>query len=155
MAYKCLDCGHIFEDGEQIMWEESHGFDVSPHEKFCGCPLCKGEYEETTPCEICGSEHLEEELNCGVCDECVDSRRYDIDMCFKVGENDTDDVGLNCFLASMFTRGEIEKILFRELKEAEKIKQIDCKRFIEADRDWFAERLAEEVKKNEKGKKQS
>ena len=154
MAYICLNCGHIFEEGEQANWEESRGefWGHACSENMSGCPLCHGEYEESTPCEICGSEHLEEELNGGVCDECIEKYQHDIDMCFKIGSNDTDDVKLNCFLASMFDKEEIEEILFRELKEAQKYRQIDCEKFIESDRSWFAERLAEEVKRDENAK---
>ena len=35
---------------------------------------------------------------------------------------------------------------------AKKQVEYDCERFIEYDREWFAERLAEEVKKNEDSK---
>lgn len=153
MAYKCYECGNIFEESEQAVWEERHGLDTPPYEKWSGCPLCKGAYEETTRCEICGSEHLEDELNGGVCDECIEEYRYDVDMCYKIGECDTDAVELNCFLASIFDKEEIEEILLKELKEAQKYRQIDCEKFIESDRDWFAERLAEEVRKNEKNRK--
>ena len=65
-------------------------------------------------------------------------------------------VELNCFLASMFDKQEIEEILFRELKNEEKyIKELvnlDCEKFVNSNRDWFAERLAEEVKKDENAK---
>lgn len=154
MAYICLNCGHIFEEGEQANWEESRGefWGHACSENMSGCPLCHGEYEETMPCAICGSEHLEEELNGGVCDDCIEKYQHDIDMCFNIGSNDTDNVELNCFLASMFDKKEIEEILFRELKEAQKYRQIDCEKFIKSDRDWFAERLAEEVKKDENAK---
>lgn len=71
MTFKCLDCGHIFEEGEEARWEETHGLDTPPYEKFTGCPLCYGEYEETTPCKCCGSEHLPCELDeDGLCEEC-------------------------------------------------------------------------------------
>ena len=46
---KCLDCGNLFENGEEKTWIESHG------EKLSGCPVCCGAYEEAKACEICGS----------------------------------------------------------------------------------------------------
>lgn len=60
--YKCTKCGHIFEDGEEATWEESHG------EAWWGCPKCKGTAQEIKPCKICGSYNHEttEEF----CDEC-------------------------------------------------------------------------------------
>ena len=45
--YKCTECGNLFEEGEQAAWEETHGLDSPPYEKFSGCPVCKGGYEES------------------------------------------------------------------------------------------------------------
>lgn len=152
MSYICLDCGNIFEEGEQITFQENMGehFGEKVYKKITGCPICGGEYEESTPCSICGSEHLEEELSGGVCDECIDEYKYNIDMCYKIGSNDTDKVELNCFLASMFDKGEIEEILFEELAKANKYNAVDCIDFINSDRYWFAEKLLEELEKEKK-----
>lgn len=67
--YKCVECGHLFEDGEQSSWKEAHG------ESFTGCPLCKGSYEEINPCKICGSYlHDFDEDFCNDCKKDVQSR---------------------------------------------------------------------------------
>jgi hypothetical protein len=154
MAYRCLECGHIFDEGEQAKWEEYGEFWGVPYSQTeSGCPLCKGDYEETKQCKICGSEHLKDELDGGVCEECIEKYRYDVDMCFNIGSKDTIEIELNGFLASMFDKQEIEEILLKELKEAQKCTPIDCNEFVEADRDWFAEKLVEEVRKNENGEK--
>lgn len=152
MSYICLDCGHIFEEGEQITFQENivEYFGVPCSKKISGCPKCGGEYEESKPCDICGSEHLEEDLNGGLCDECIDKYKNDIEMCFNVGKNDDDSVELNCFLASMFEKNEIEEILFEELKKRNKYVTVDCEKFINSDRSWFAERLVEELEKEKK-----
>lgn len=152
MSYICLYCGNIFEEGEQITFQENMGehFGEKVYKKITGCPICGGEYEESTPCSICGSEHLEEELSGGVCDECIDEYKYNIDMCYKIGSNDTDKVELNCFLASMFDKGEIEEILFEELAKINKYNAVDCIDFINSDRYWFAERLVKELEKEKK-----
>ena len=151
MPFVCYDCGHIFEDGEQAHRNENRGeYWGSPcSEDVSCCPLCGGEYAESVPCDICGSEHLEEELSGGVCDECIDKYKYNIDMCHKIGSNDTDKVELNCFLASMFDKGEIEEILFEELKKKEDL-EVDCEKFINYNRSWFGERLLEELEKEKK-----
>lgn len=60
--YRCLECGNLFEEGEQARWSESRGeFWGAPcSEEMSGCPLCKGDYEEIKPCKICGGyENLE------------------------------------------------------------------------------------------------
>lgn len=155
MSYKCLSCGNIFEDGEQANWSESRGeFCGTPcYKKMSGCHLCHGEYEETTPCEICGCEHTEDELQGGICEECIEKYRYNIEVCNNIGKKDDEIIKLNCFLALMFSKEEIEEILFRELQIVEKYTKIDCGNFIfEVDQDWFSERLVEEVKKNEQTK---
>lgn len=71
MAYKCLECGHIFEDGEQVTWQENHGFADGPYESFSGCPVCRGDYDKTFPCKVCGSEVWEEEIYDGFCLHCL------------------------------------------------------------------------------------
>ena len=148
MAYKCLDCGHIFEDGEQAIWREymgeCHG---SPaYEEFSGCPICKGSYEETKQCKICGGEFLEDELNGGcVCDECIEEYSKDFDTCYKISANEKEEIKINALLASLFDVDEIEAILYQQLESVKD--NIDCSAFINEDKHWFAEKLAEEVSK--------
>ena len=152
MAYKCLECGHIFEEGEQAHWRENRGEFWGTHcsEEMSGCPLCHGDYEETTPCAICGSEHLEDELNGGVCDECIDEYRNDFDTCYKTSFGETTEIKINSLLASLFDVSDIEHILKEYIRA--RWQDVDCSPFIDEDKSWFGERLAEEVKKNENGK---
>lgn len=155
---KCVECGHVFSEYELNTWEESRGehFGIPCYEKMSGCPICGGYYEDAVECDICGENHLASELTGGVCEDCIKTYQHDVDMHFKVGANDTDSVELNCFLASVFTKEDIELILLNEIKSrkgyAKKQVESDCERFIEYNREWFAAWLAEEVKKNEVGK---
>lgn len=155
---KCVECGHVFSEYELNTWEESRGehFGIPCYEKMSGCPICEGDYEDAVECDICGENHPASELTSGVCEDCIKTYQHDVDMHFKIGANDTDSVELNCFLASVFTKEDIELILLNALKSrkgyAKKQVESDCERFIEYNREWFAERLAEEVKKNEVGK---
>ena len=66
--YRCEDCGHLFEDGEQTYWTEPHG------EKLSGCPLCHGAYVSARPCKLCGSYSNEDEEYCDKCKEDVKKR---------------------------------------------------------------------------------
>lgn len=146
MAYRCLECGHIFEEGEQARWEETHGLDCPPYEKMSGCPICKGGYEETKQCKICGGEFLEDELNGGcICDECVEEYSKNFDVCYKISANEKEEIKINALLASLFDVDEIEAILYQQLESVKD--NIDCSAFINEDKDWFAEKLAEEVNK--------
>ena len=152
MAYKCLNCGHIFEEGEQACWSESRGeyWGVACSENMSGCPLCKGEYEETVQCAVCGSEHLEDELNGGVCDECIDEYRKDFNACYELSLGETTEIKINSLLASLFDVSDIEQILKEYVRD--KWKDVDCSKFIDEDISWFGEKIAEEVKKNENAK---
>lgn len=151
VMYKCLECGHIFEDGEEARWSESRvePFSYPGNEEMSGCPLCHGDYEECKPCTICGRYHIKDETNNGVCDVCIDQCRYDPETCYKVGKKDTEKVNINCFLATIFNENEINEILYREMQLINKYALINCNDFIDADSDWFADML-EEVKKSEK-----
>ena len=76
--YRCCECGNLFEEGEQAVWEETHGLDSPPYEKFSGCPVCKGDYEEVHQCKGCGDWHTENELYDGWCEKCLrDTINYD------------------------------------------------------------------------------
>lgn len=159
MAYKCLECGHIFEDGEQEEWEETHGLETPPYEKMSGCPLCKGSYEETVHCSVCGGNFLDEELTGGVCEDCVeemkDQYRYNPQKCYEISKDETAKVEINYFLSCMFTEKQIEDILLLNIRKASALIPIDCSAFMDADKSWFEERIVEEVKKDEKSEKQS
>ena len=145
MAYRCLECGHIFEEGEQARWEETHGLDCPPYEKMSGCPICKGSYEETKQCKICGGEFLEDELNGdGVCDECIEEYSKNFDFCYKISDNEKEEIKINALLTSLLDVDEIETILYHYLKTK---RDIDCSKFVNQDKDWFADKLVEEVSK--------
>jgi DNA-directed RNA polymerase subunit RPC12/RpoP len=51
MDYICLDCGKIFEHPER--YEETHGLDAPPFEKWLGCPYCGGAYATAYKCDCC------------------------------------------------------------------------------------------------------
>ena len=147
--YKCLECGHIFEDSEQSTWQESRGeFWGQPvSETMSGCPRCHGDYEKTKSCVECGSEQLEDDLYGGMCKECLEPYVNDFDTCLKLGEVQKESIEINSLLVTMFTASEIEEILVRELKESG---NIDCSSFAYNDLEWFAENLRKEVLNNAK-----
>lgn len=70
--YICLDCGYVFDDGEERVWREKHGLETPPYEEFRGCPVCGGAYEETTQrCKDCDEFVLSENLYEGRCEKCL------------------------------------------------------------------------------------
>ena len=73
MMYRCLNCGNLFEDGEQATWYENQGecHGSIAMGRFDGCPLCRGDYEEVYQCKGCGDWHSEDDLYDGWCEKCL------------------------------------------------------------------------------------
>lgn len=68
--FKCLDCGGIFEDGEQGRYEEGN----PPYQEVYCCPYCKSsDYDEILPCKLCGT--YEHEISDDYCEDCVNEVR--------------------------------------------------------------------------------
>lgn len=154
MTYKCLECGHIFDEGEQRESRECIGeyWGRPVYEDSDGCPCCGGAYEMTVECEICDGEHLEDELTSGVCEECLKEYQHNPDMCYRISkaEEETEEIEINSFLASVFEPSEIEDILINFIRS--RMPDYDCSEYINQDKSWFADRLIEEVEKNENKK---
>lgn len=77
MMYKCNDCGHLFEDGEEAVWTENRGefWGFPSYETIIGCPICKGSYSEIEPCRICGGyNHNAGDCYCNDCKKDVKTR---------------------------------------------------------------------------------
>ena len=97
--YKCTECSHLFEEGEQAVWYENQGecHGVTAMERFSGCPVCKGDYEEVYQCEQCGDWHSEDELYDGWCEKCLrDTINYD--TFFEYCEANKDEQYLDSFM---------------------------------------------------------
>ena len=97
MMYRCCECGHLFEEGEQAVWEETHGLDSPPYEKWSGCPVCKGDYEEVNQCKECGDWHTGDELYGGWCESCL-RNTINYDTFFEYCEANKDDQYLDTFV---------------------------------------------------------
>ena len=153
MSYKCYECGHIFDEGEQKTFEELCGeyCGRNCYKTLEGCPMCLGAFEKTVPCEICESEHLDEELIAGVCKECIDKYRKDFNACYKISVGDTKEIKINALLATLFDASDIEQILKDHIEK--RWKDVDCSSYIDEDISYFAEKVVEEMDKNENCKK--
>lgn len=70
--YRCIECGAIFEEGEEATWEEDRGeyWGVRCTERMSGCPYCKGGYEEVFECKECGEYFFEDEITDELCEGC-------------------------------------------------------------------------------------
>lgn len=67
----CTDCGCVFD--EPATYGESHpygeGYAV---ETLACCPNCGEGFEEAVQCKYCGEYFSKDDLNNGICDECLD-----------------------------------------------------------------------------------
>ena len=104
MMYRCCECGNLFEEGEQAVWEERHGLDTPPYEKFSGCPICKGDYEEVHQCKECGEWYTEDELYEGLCEKCL-RETINYDTFFEYCEANKDEQYLDIFVMSELLGG--------------------------------------------------
>ena len=154
MMYRCCECGHLFEEGEQAVWYENQGecHGVTAMERFDGCPLCHGDYEEVYQCKKCGDWHTEDELYDGWCEKCLrESINYDtfFEYCeANKGENYLDTFVmcylLNCDEVPKYPSWDFHQLMIstynnyvRSIKEAKSIgsKYVcdileDCIRFV-------------------------
>ena len=97
--YKCIDCGHLFEEGEQSVWYENQGecHGVTAMERFSGCPVCKGDYEEVHQCKKCGEWKYDDELYDGWCEKCL-RETINYDAFFEYCEANKDERYLDTFV---------------------------------------------------------
>ena len=108
MMYRCCECGNLFEEGEQAVWEETHGLDSPPYETWSGCPVCKGNYEEVYQCKKCGDWHTKSELYDGWCEKCL-RETINYDTFFDYCEANKDENYLDTFVMTEFLDMEMPK----------------------------------------------
>ena len=146
MMYRCENCGNLFEEGEQAVWYENQGecHGVTAMERFSGCPVCNGDYEEVYQCKKCGDWHSEDELYDGWCEKCLrESINYD--TFFEYCEANKDEQYLdtfvmyyilNCEYVPKYSSDEFHELMIETYKknvakseEYERIlrrKEVDC-----------------------------
>lgn len=69
--YKCHSCGEVFEYADT--YKERHPYGMSyAEETIYICPYCKdASVDEAYMCEECGEWFLREELDDGLCEDCI------------------------------------------------------------------------------------
>lgn len=149
--YQCHECDRRFEEPDIIT--ETHGMIDGSCEKIGVCPYCKGYFEEVYQCKICGEWFTDGELTSGVCDDCIYQHDTDIELLYRLGneEDAKETVKLNGFIASVLTEEQISEIVIRELRTLNYVGCINGTEFIGSDKDWFAEKLLE-IKEEEDAK---
>lgn len=161
---KCSNCGHLFEDGEEMNWQERHGFIDGLGEQFSGCPLCGEGYVEVEACTICGEypedKYEDGELRRGgICQECFnDGIRAHFMEYFNSEINKDDQIEFYCgkiYNGYIYTSDEVLHILNNYYSEYVKSRYFDLTKdvkvwvqFIEdGDPDHFSAWLIKKQKK--------
>lgn len=75
MDWICLECGHIFDEGEGLPVKEFHPEIPGGHyEEFLACPSCgSDQIERAVHCKKCGGSFLPDDLYGGYyCRECME-----------------------------------------------------------------------------------
>ena len=108
MMYRCENCGHLFEEGEQAVTYETHGFYQPPYEEIHSCPVCGGSYEEVHQCKECDEWHTEDELYSGWCEKCL-RETINYETFFEYCEANKDENYLDIFVMSEFLGMDMPK----------------------------------------------
>ena len=108
MMYRCENCGHLFEDGEQAVWEENQGecHGVIAMERFTGCPLCYDDYSEAGRCDNCEEWFANKEIYGGWCESCL-RKSITYNTFFEYCEYNSDQNYLAIFVLNEFMGGMI------------------------------------------------
>lgn len=145
--FKCYDCEATFSEPRIYTEKMGEHFGFPAYESFSCCPECGGSFDEATQCKICGEYFFDDELDDGICEECLEEKkgeyRYNVKACFEVLKDETTQIEINPVLAMLLKRSEIEEELLKTLLECS---SIDCSSVIEEYKDWFIEEFKKEVK---------
>lgn len=147
--YKCLNCGHLFSEGEVLIKREKHDDYYSEYVNVC--PVCGSDnYEDCIYCRCCEDEHLKSELNIkGVCEECIEnfieSNAHNENVCFDIGSKEKVPVEINSFILDYFGDVDnIERHLLEYIKGIQEIYRQDFSRYLkETDEDIISDFLLE------------
>lgn len=137
--YKCLDCGQIFDDGEEEnykIYKGTHTNSKSPAYSWNGCPVCGGVFERTMRCQECKSEHLRSELYADRwCSECL-TEKLTYDSFLEYATSDTIDTESGMLEHFMF----IKMFNFPERY----VPSVSSAKFKRVLREWYLRMVANE-----------
>lgn len=109
----CEHCGEIFEEPKVI------GNDVDRGEVCPGCGRC--DFDEAERCSICGEWMSVDKIHGYapgpyVCGDCIEERKYDLDLLLKATENEKYDFEIPALARYILADEEIETLLIKELE---------------------------------------
>jgi RecJ-like exonuclease len=145
--YICEECGQLFESLPTC--ENAHytmGGEFLGREELTetDCPNCRGEIVEAKECPFCGQTYISE--NEEFCDDCFDEWATR-ENAFEMGGEDTTEIEINGFLASVFNETEVFDILVKVFDEMpDEIKRKHILNYCGEDKYLFKEWLEEKFR---------
>jgi hypothetical protein len=141
----CNICGEVISEEELRTYKEIHGYSSLGQafaERFTDFRCdCGGDYVEATECACCGKWFDNEDLH-GICEGCLEDYET-LDNAIKIGEQYTEKVEINNFLASVFTAEQINEILATAAKERFADHSKEIVDYLECDKQAFSEWVIE------------
>ena len=134
----CPNCGDLIEEEElRYYYEDGRRLPYPCH--------CGSDYEEARKCKVCGEYFYEEEYRPEyICDECLEDEAC-TSYALEIGENNTESVEINGYVATLLKPEEINKILTDYVKAnfPECCKQ--ATKYCIEDKQSFSEFVAERI----------
>ena len=145
--FKCYQYERVFEEpeyGSELLGEY---FGVPASIDLACCPFCKGEFEEVVQCAECGEWCFEDDLDDGICENCIEEAKEeyhtDIKKCLDILKDEKKQIEINPVLAMLLKPSVIEQILTEYVLN----NSFDCKEVVEQYEDWFIEEIKKGVEK--------
>lgn len=111
----CLQCGHTF--GPEEIVEKYYDRATGTYDRE-ECPNCGSEeIEEGMECCVCGEVHREENMIGQVCNDCL-NKSVTFANALRYGKERKESVEIHGFLKWIYNAEEIESILLKNLQEA-------------------------------------
>lgn len=138
----CEQCGDVYEN--LPTHDEDLGYDVGVGKMVARVTLvdschCGGNLVKATQCEECG-EWFKKNGQQTICDKCLEKYKT-LDNAIKLGDEYSIPKKINQFFAWCFSEVEINQILERELREAQKLGKQFVSKELEsyfADNEWLS-----------------
>lgn len=143
--FKCWDCEATFDEPKNTseLLGEYHG--QPAYRTYACCPECGGSFTEADQCEICGEWFYPDEVDDGICEECLEEEltnyHDNVKSCLEILKDEKKKIGINPVLAMLLKPSVIENILTEYVLN----NSFDCKDVVEQYEDWFIEEIKKGV----------
>lgn len=147
----CENCRNIYREDEASVSKQDLFVcgEYAGTEKYLVCRRCKGFLVEAKICSACERVYIE--LDEHICDNCWNDAQT-LENCLEIGGGECMDeqVSLNGFLASVYSKADIERILIKDFKTNITLDKENehIYKYLDDDREFLADWLAEKREKH-------